>query len=265
MPKDLSSRIERYWHDRHLGSFSEATRMLIENSLTSDASRYFPKTSLLVDRGPQRQLRVPGVPLLYMRLIPTTAVGPIRRADALDCARALEPFYYKPTITSFEPNEYGAIAFTADHNSGHILAAAQIFLNREIWAFNATLFDPDSRQKRGIPTGSVEQTLAVMLPKYLRVARDTLGIEGPVRIEAGAVGLKGYVLLMPPDNFGQREWGPLQQDHVRWSGILSTDDPGSRDEALLAIFDEFFDAAGLRRPEKLYHFPGETPGALPKL
>lgn len=247
--------------------------MLVEKALlpaereTADPSRYFVSGELLVDRGQGRQFAVPGVPLLYLRVIPTTAGTQLRRADAVDLIRQgpvhLDPLYYRQSSVSFEPNEYGAIALAADYERGLILAAAQLFLNREIWGFNATLFDPNTSRKRGIPTLSVEQSLAVSLRKYLHFAESKLQLEPPFRIEAGAVGIKGYVIHMP-SNFIESEWGPIQQHIVRWRGIISSTDPASVDAALLAIFDEFFDAGGARRPSTLYSFPGTTPGATPK-
>jgi hypothetical protein len=268
MPRDLSGRVERYWHDRGLSSYSEAIRMLIEKALpTDDPSRFFEKREMLVNRGAQRQFTVPAVPLLYLRLMPGgSPPHPLKRADAYDLIRSgpesLLPFYYRPG-SSFEPNEYGAIAFDANYNDGQILCAAQLFLTREIWGFNATLFNPDAGRKQGIPTLSVEQTFAVCLPKYAEFAVTKLALEPPFIIEAGAAGLKGLPIFMP-SNYLEQEWGPIQQDNVRWSGELRAVDAASIDAVLLSIFEEFFDAGGVRRPPNLYGFPGSTPGVLPQ-
>jgi len=242
--------------------------MLLENALpTDDPSRFFEKGEFLVDRGSNRRFTVPTVPLLYLRLLPTHSPSPLRRADAQDLIRSgpesLVPFYYRPTGSSFEPNEYGAIAFDANYNDGQILCGAQLFLTREIWAINATLFNPDAGRKQGIPTLSVEQTFAVCLPKYLRFAQSKLGLSPPFIVEAGAVGIKGLPIFMPT-NYLEQEWGPIQQRNVRWSGELAATDAASVDAALLSIFEEFFDAGGVRRPPGLYSFPGSTPGALPQ-
>ncbi len=242
--------------------------MLVETALPAgDPSRYFGKGEKLVDRGPNRQLTVPAVPLMYLRIMPAGETAPLKRADALDLIRGgplrLDPFYCRDTGSGFEPNEYGAISVSANYTDGQILSAAQLFLDRQIWAFNATLLNPDAGRQKGIPTLSVEQTFAICLPKYLMFARDKLGLEPPFTIEAGAAGLKGYPIFMP-NNYIEREWGPIQQNNIRWSGVLAASDAASIDTALLAIFDEFFDAGGVRRPAGLYKFPGTPAGVIPQ-
>ncbi len=242
--------------------------MLIEKSLPGDdPSRFFEKREILVDRGADTQFTVPVVPLLYLRLMPASSPPPLKRADAYDLVRkgpeSLVPFYYRPTGSSFEPNEYGAIAFDANYNDGQILCASQLFLTRHIWAFNATLFNPNTGRKQGIPTLSVEQTFAVCLPKYVEFAVTKLGLEPPFIIEAGAADVKGLPIFMP-GNYLEQEWGPVQQNNVQWSGELHATDAASIDAVLLSVFDEFFDAGGVRRPPNLYSFPGSKPGELPR-
>jgi hypothetical protein len=141
-----------------------------------------------------------------------------------------------------------------------------LFLNREIWAFNTVSLSPElarSRNNRlGVPTLSVERTFALMLREYLAFMNDKLDIPPPYRIEGGASGVKDYVIFMP-SNFFERQWGPIQQDHLAWSGTLGSLDAAEVDAALLGIFEVFFNAGATRRPRNLYGFPGEKPGGVP--
>lgn len=79
------------------------------------------------------------MPILYLRVIPTRRVEPLKRVEAYDLIRKgplhLSPFYYDRNGSSFGSNEFGAIAFDADYDKKLIISAAQLFLNREIWAF----------------------------------------------------------------------------------------------------------------------------------
>lgn len=136
--------------------------------------------------------------------MPTRRVEPLKRVEAYDLIRQgplhLNPFYYDRSGSSFESNEFGAIAFDAAYDEKLIISAAQLFLNREIWAFNTVSLSPElarSRNKRlGIPTQSVETTFQLMLRDYLAFTNDKLGIPPPYRIEGGASGVKDYVMLI---------------------------------------------------------------------
>jgi hypothetical protein len=92
---------------------------------------------------------------------------------------------------------------------------------------------------------------------------EKLGVAPPYRIEGGAFDVKDYVIFMPSD-YVEQEWGPIHDKHVRWSGMLKTLDAKDTDVALLSIFEAFFDAGACTRPKKLYGFPGDRPGTVPR-
>lgn len=239
----------------------------------NDPARYFEAGEVLANPGGRRNGKPKAytaaeTPILYLRIVPTKPTQPLKRAEALDLVRPnLNPFYYDRSGSSFEANAYGAIAFDAIYDKGQIIAATQLFFNREIWAFNTITLSPDiatSRQGTLVfYTLSVEQTFAIMLREYLKVMNNKLGVPLPYRVEGGASGLKDYAILMPT-NYYEREWGPFHQGHVAWSGILATLDAGAIDAVLLNIFEAFFDAAGKVRPKNLHKFPGDEPGAVPR-
>jgi hypothetical protein len=251
-------------------SFQEAAARV------GDLGRYYARGQVLSVRrgaghGPEGQsFYAEETPVLYLRVVPTRSTTALKRLEAVSAIRQgpdhLNPFYINRGGSSFEANEFGAIAFDADYNAGTILSAAQLFLNREIWAFNTVSLSPElatsRRRSLGIPTATVEQTFGFFLPQYVRFIRDKLGVPPPYRIEGGATGVKGYVIFMP-SNFFEQEWGPIQDNHVRWSGTLAGANAREIDAALLQIFEAFFDAGACARPEKLYGFPSEPPGKLP--
>ena len=203
--------------------------------------------------------------------MPATSTPQLKRQEAVTLIRQgpnhLNPFYNNRSGSRYEPNEFGAIAFDANYEQSEILSAAQLFLNREIWAFNTVSLSPELARSRskalGIPTLTVEQTFAIFLPEYARFMHDKLGVAPPYHIEGGASGVKDYVMFMP-SNYFEREWGPIQQDHVSWSGLLPSLDAKDTDAALLKIFEGVFDAGACGRPARLYGFPGDAPGALPR-
>ena len=145
----------------------------------------------------------------------------MKRAEALEIVRQgpnhLNPFYYDRNSASFEANTYGAIAFDDIYDKGEIIAAAQFFLNGEIWAFNTITLSPDIATSRRhgnllFYALSVEQTFAIMLREYLEVMNIKLSVPPPYRIEGGATGIKDYSIVMPANYIHGREWGPFHQN-----------------------------------------------------
>jgi hypothetical protein len=220
----------------------------------SDPSRYFECGQTLATRSRGIRKDAPDIftaeetPTLYLRIMPTRHVEPLKRVEAYDLIRQgpvfLSPFYYGHSGSGFEANEFGAIAFDAVYDKKLIVSAAQLFLNREIWAFNTVSLSPDLARARnnrlGVPTLSVERTFAITLREYLAFMNEKLGVTPPYRIEGGASGIKDYVLFMP-GNFWEQQWGPVQQDHVVWSGVLGSLEAAQVDAILLRNFEAFFD------------------------
>jgi hypothetical protein len=247
-------------------------------SIEGDPSRYFDPVQVLVNRrlsrlsrdGETQRFTVPDTPLIYLRIMPARLVPFLKRAEAIELIREnhqiFRPFYDSPGRgSSFEANEFGALAFEANFDEGRILSGAQLFLSREIWAFDTVVLSPDwnpAGAPAGIPSLAVEEIFAARLPGYIKFMNDELDVPPPYNIEGGAANINGHFIFMP-DRFN-RHWGPVQQDHAIWAGTLSSLDPVEVDQVLLNIFEAIFDAAATTRPKGLYKFPGETPGAMPK-
>lgn len=211
---------------------------------------------------------IPETPLLYLRVLPTTQLLPMKRADALRLVRQgpkqLEPFYCRPSGSSYEANQFGALAFDANWQTGEVLCGAQLFLSRELWAFDAVMCGPNERKTHGIPWLAAEQAYADRLPKYVRFAAEQLAVPFPIRVIAGVVGVRGYTLHFRSNLYGWDDPARMLDDEVEWSGTLASMDAKEIDRVLLAVFEQFFDCAGQTRPDRLYGFPGAEPGIMPR-
>ena len=170
------------------------------SSIPGDKSRFATKDQEIVPPHNRSGTKffVPATPLLYLRILPTSQLPTLKRADAIRLARQgpmqLEPFYCGPSGASFEANQFGALAFDADWQAGEISCGVQLFLSRELWAFDGAMCSPNERKKKGIPWLSAEQAYADRLPKYLRFAVEQLAVPFPLRVIAGVVGVRGYTL-----------------------------------------------------------------------
>lgn len=228
-------------------------------ALDGDPSRFVPAGSALAIRSRATPdeimfLTAPG-PQLYLRLIPKTSQSPLKRADLKLLARgyggkaALEPFYHSPTSVLYEANAEGLLTFDHD-GGGQIAHGVELFLSRELWAFDSTVLSFHDGQKQGVPTKSAEGVFTRCLPIYLRFMKETLQVDPPYTIEAGACGVAGYRLY-----YTSHQNPILHDDCVSVRRLLRTTDDGAVDGFLLELFEAFFDAAAVKRPQGLYGFP----------
>jgi hypothetical protein len=233
---------------------------------SGDPSRYFESGEILVQRRLSRigqdsqSLTVPEGPTLYLRVTPTKLVQPLKRAEAFTLIQSssppLESFDPYSRGSSIERNQHGAVRFEAHSDAGQVTHAVQLFLTRELWGFNTQLILAD---EGSFPTLWVEQTFISRLGAYAHYMSEALHVPPPYHIEAGASHVQGIGLAIERQ-FG-RLWGPIQQEHVTWTGKLASLDAKAIDEVLLQIFEAFFDAGAETCPKRLYGFPDqETPG-----
>lgn len=239
-------------------------------SIHSDKSRFASMDQELVPPRNRNGTKffIPATPVLYLRVLPTTQIPALKRADAIRLVRQgsmqLEPFYCRPSGASCEANQFGALVFDGNWQTGEVLCGVQLFLSRELWAFDAVMCSPNDLKKKGIPWLSAEEAYADRLPKYLRFATEQLAVPFPLRVKAGVVGVRGYTLHFRSNAYGWDDPALMLDDEVEWSGTVASMDATEIDRVLLAIFEQFFDCTGQARPTGLYGFPGAEPGTKPR-
>lgn len=165
---------------------------------STDPSRFFaPDEPLFEQEGFQGEATthfVPEAPTLYLRVRPTRKSPQVPRAELLEIARSrfdlLPPLYAEQTGNMITGNKFGVIS-SAVAQSGDILCAAQVMLNREIWAFDSMILAPFDDGRRLVRTLAVERAFAFCLPRYLRFLEEILAVAPPFEVEAGAHGVKG--------------------------------------------------------------------------
>ena len=93
------------------------------------------------------------------------------------------------------------------------------------------------------------------LKRYLRVAENLLSLKPPFIVEAGATGIKGFTMAMPNADYNRGYGGVIHDDDIKSRHTLGSLKNGDVNSVLLAIFEDFFDAAGENRPENFRGFP----------
>lgn len=230
----------------------------IEIESIGNSAVYFKHEEVLEERkynGEVFRFTYSSGPVLYLRIIPTLAVPPLKQREIKDIVFGIKINPLRRGIgdgASWARNRYGGITYSYEkHSDGrNIFTSSQVFLNREIWGLDATLLSGE----KTIPSVAFEKMYESALKHYLDIATDLLQLEPPFIIEAGATGVTGYTMAMG-SNYLDRYWGPIYHDDIKSRHVLGSLDLKEMDKILLLIFETFFDAVGESRPENFRGFP----------
>jgi len=190
-------------------------------------------------------------PLLYLRLIPANRAPDLKRNAAKEIAYGIKIQPLRQFVgggASWGLNQYGAItySFRVESEGADLLTSSQVLLNREIWGLDATLLSGD----RLFPSVAFEELYETGLSHYLQVAQNLLQLMPPLYIEAGASGVADFRMGM-----NGRYVGRVFGDEIKSRKRLQSFDAEEVKRVLLAIFEDFFDAFGEKRPKNFRGFP----------
>ena len=215
----------------------------------SNVAQYFQDNEVLAVRANMGALELSYEvkPLLYLRLIPTYGMPPLREAEInqLIYGIKLTPLGDTRYGGSKDRNKYGGMTYDSERpENGELFTSSQIFENRELWGIDATVFDEDEKY---IASEACEQVLCNGLWRYIEFATDYLQLVPPVIIEAGACRVKGF-RLATRDN---PRAGRIVKNEICVRQTLVSFEAAAVERTLLAIFEKFYDAAGIVRPNEL--------------
>ena len=95
------------------------------------------------------------------------------------------------------------------------------------------------------------------LRHYVDVAERLLNLNPPLLVEAGAAEVSNFTMLGPSYYPDRRDWGNIYSNEIKSRHTLSSLEKQAVDKILLAIFEDFFDAIGVKRPENFRNFPSK--------
>ncbi len=204
--------------------------------------------------GEGHELVLPPVQHLFLRLIPRSPLTTIRSNQmALEQIRSAGLYPMADGRIrgfSYARNRHGACSYEQD--DGKIWYLSQLFKTGELWGINA--FHIDAQRIKAfsgtdfayLPITTVEEIFLLTLTSYLKLARETLHLEVPLRIVAGATDVKGY--KMGAYGMWERYMGSVLGDHILWSG--SIDNMETEASTILTPFWEYlWEEFGLSRPK----------------
>jgi len=226
-----------------------------------NSAKYFEHEEALAERNYDNYvLRVAyhSGPILYLRIIPGSAVPPLKRHEVKDIVYGIKINPLRRNFgggASWELNHYGGITFSYEDGAEgkKVFTTSQVFLNREIWGLDATLLEGS----KIIPSLAFEELFEYALRHYVDVAEKLLNLNPPLLVEAGAAEVSNFTMVRPSHYPSRRNWGEIYSNEIKSRHTLSSLEKKAVDKILLAIFEDFFDAIGVKRPENFRNFPAK--------
>ncbi len=215
-----------------------------------EANEHFP---MWVDSQGDTQRRFPVGPKMFLRLMPRDAVPPIERAAILEVLAGSELWplgHLRYGGWGMGTNRHGG-GYVARHPDDDSLigAISQIILTREIWGIETHLLThAASRQWIDqdypvIPDTLLRQIFEDGLARYLKVARERLGLSPPLVAIAGVVNLENHRLTLSQTQISRQIY---ESSILREIPIEDPDRPAA--EILYPFYAALYDAVGVRLP-----------------
>ena len=259
---DFKSALQDCLNAKRVNIESTLQNPHVEIRSTGSCAEYFGPKEVLVER---KTMDVeddtlfygPGA-LIYLRVIPTEAMEPLKEPEISDLISTLKVLPLRSRadgVLFHERNNYGGMTFSYKVENGKesLLNSTQIFRNRELWGIDSKFLS----RGNDIPSSAYELVLRVGLRDYVNFAENLLGYKCPFIVEAGASGVKGYYMAMGQD-YSCEHWGPITFSEIRSRHELVDTKQESINSILLKIFEDFFDATGTRRPQGFNGFPASV-------
>lgn len=187
----------------------------------------------------------------FLRLIPSTKIGPLSPKSALDLIYSPPfglPLFGRSGGSWFEANEFGAVAFEADSiGQTNTSKFVQLFENGEIWAIEKEILSHRTNGQPGVPSIAIEEVFIRALSDFLDFARTRLQLSVPLRLVAGLDNVMGFSIFVRRGMAGSIVKNNIV--HEAWIDSYAV----SPAECLHPLFEMIWQNAGMDRPDSLHN------------
>ncbi|WP_049803036.1 hypothetical protein [Bradyrhizobium japonicum] len=215
---------------------------------------WFEKDQPLGKRRDNSQPVMPFEKVFYLKLSPTKNLRKLLSHAVLNQTASRYASFSLGGNYSWLANEWGAAMSEAAGHTNNVDNVAQHFHNGEIWGLNADILrHGESGQYQYLLIDQIERLYRRSLPYYIDCMTREYGVEAPIKMVAGAVGVKGRRIAWSggPGN----GIATMIKDAVEHEALLNVIEQGAIDKFLLRFFEKIFEAAGETRPENFGGFP----------
>ncbi|MGM5020059.1 5'-methylthioadenosine/S-adenosylhomocysteine nucleosidase family protein [Tardiphaga sp. 367_B4_N1_1] len=205
------------------------------------------------------------LPDSFIRIIPCAALPAPIALSHLNSVAGYAPLLKLKQYGAFnDVNRLGAVAYDPGgaHRGGTapLFWATQLFPNGELWLASNTMIVRERGERPAwvpipfIPALNLESVFFEKAHASIAFAMQHLGLTFPCLIEMGIMGTEDVTLAVV-----QEDMRTIHQEQIVLRQTLSGED--NVNDALLAFFEQVYDATGYRRPDGLFGFPPNRPKA----
>ena len=188
-------------------------------------------------------------PVVYIKILPTTRIARLVRADAANIARSLH-FFSRTAGNFIRDNRWGSACLETSGSSNEVRSVAQVTLKGEIWAVNS---EQQNLFGDNIAIGAIEALLQRRGAEYVKILHKNVGVPFPFSIQAGLVGAEGRTVLLDRQNSIGKIYENFPEPAACSISSLAPDDITA---SFLSLFERLFlTLLDERRPENFRRFP----------
>lgn len=211
------------------------------------ASAFWQEGSPIVDGGSAtKTFRCDSDKLVAVRIIPKSTQLQLTRADCNSFIQESAPMINMGGIF-YRTNEWGAIAFTTEHQTNNIASATQLFREREIWCFTEGLIHSRESDDEGENRWLIDKyALMEYLPDGIAIARELAKNIGLTEFNGQIIASDLTGVSVPPLNHRRGTESQLYDRMV----LLEFDDKSSllSDELAYKFTQQIYGEAGIKLP-----------------
>ena len=206
----------------------------------ANAGVWFQPGTVLGQSGPARFGEVTDhtiqvSPIFYLRIIPSQSLTQRLTRPVINTVARHLPRFSMTDGALVRDNDWGSVNVEPRSNEGPASSVTQLFLSGEVWAIRS-LNISDWHGNTYFNYIGMETIARTRLAQFLGCLSERVGLEFPVQIEIGFIGVRGCRMRIAPEQSG----GPVRSEPGPVRVQLNSRNPAAIDQLLTTLFEKLY-------------------------
>lgn len=238
--KRLSRDLERALRPFLEVGTTRSARAIIETQSGTNAGVWFQPGTVLGQSGHARfgdvtDHTIQVSPIFYLRVIPSKSLAQRLTRPTVNTVSHHLPFFSMTGGAFVCDNDWGSANLEPRSDDGLASNITQLFLNGELWAIRA-LYISDWNGDTYFNYIAMETITRNRLPQFIHNLAEKTGLEFPVQIEIGFIGVRGCRMRIAQE----QSTGPVRSEPQPVRVQLNSRNPTAIDQLLTTLFEKVY-------------------------